>query len=89
MSQTLTLTDDAGTAYTRPYSSLLAAWGRGNDAGDGFDPGPESERGRLVYDAQTDTEVSVYNDGEGVILVGDANGDWAVRLDWSQVEALS
>jgi len=85
---TITMTDGDGTSYTRPYASLLAAYRRSNDRGDGFDPGPESERGRLIYSAQTADEVSVYNDDDGILLVGDANGDWAVRMDWQQVEAL-
>jgi len=51
-----------------------------NSAGEGFDPDAEIEDWNLVSRATTDDEVSVYADGDDAILVGDANGAWAVRV---------
>ena len=61
--------DEAGPTFSRL-----------NGEGEGFDPADEIEDWDLVYRATTDTEVSVYADGDDAILVGDANGAWAVRV---------
>ena len=61
--------DEAGPTFTRL-----------NNAGEGFDPDDDLGGWDLVYRAQNDTEVSVYADGDDAILVGDANGAWAVRV---------
>lgn len=56
-----------------------------NDNGAGFapssnDPNECKDLGRLVYAAQSDTDVAVYRDGDKVYAVGNCNGAWAVRV---------
>lgn len=51
-----------------------------NDAGEGFDPDDDLADWELVYRAQNMDEVSIYADGDDAILVGDADGLWAVRV---------
>jgi hypothetical protein len=55
------------------------AWEAGNNANDGFDP-VLYDYGDLVLLADSDDQVSIWLDGDDVILVGDANGPWAVRV---------
>jgi hypothetical protein len=57
-----------------------STFSRLNNAGEGFDPDDEIAAWDLVYRAQNDTEVSIYEDGYDAILVGDVNGPWAVRV---------
>ena len=57
-----------------------AIFTRLNNAGEGFDPDDDLGDWDLVYRATTDDEVSIYADGDDAILVGDANGAWAVRV---------
>ena len=57
-----------------------ATFSRLNNEGEGFDPAEEIADWDLVSRAQNDTEVSIYADGDDAILVGDANGPWAVRV---------
>ena len=61
--------DEAGPTFTRL-----------NNQGEGFDPADDLADWDLVSRAQNDTEVSIYADGDDAILVGDANGAWAVRV---------
>ena len=61
--------DEAGPTFTRL-----------NNAGEGFDPDDDLGDWDLVYRATADDEVSIYADGDDAILVGDANGAWAVRV---------
>jgi hypothetical protein len=55
-------------------------WTAGNNAGDGFDPGDLELV--LVHPSRADDEVAIYRDDASgdVVLVGDANGPWAVRV---------
>ena len=55
------------------------AWHASNNAGEGYDPEGE-DLGDLVLAATSDDHVSIYRDGEDVVLVGDAGGAWAVRV---------
>jgi hypothetical protein len=55
------------------------AWHAANNAGEGYDPEGE-DLGDLVLAATSDDQVSIYRDGDDVILVGDASGAWAVRV---------
>ena len=55
------------------------AWHAANNAGEGYDPEGE-DLGDVVLVGQSDDQVSIYRDGEDVVLVGDANGWWAVRV---------
>ena len=63
-------------------SAANAAFNARNNAGEGFDAEGRSF-GQLVYDrdtALTDDAVSIWKDGDDVVLVGDANGLWGVRV---------
>jgi len=60
-------------------SSANCAWHLGNNAGDGYDPEGD-DLGELVLAAVADDQVAIYRDGDDVILVGDSNGPWAVRV---------
>lgn len=51
-----------------------------NDDGEGFDPDDYIGDWELVYRAQNMDDVSIYADGDDAILVGDADGLWAVRV---------
>lgn len=51
-----------------------------NNAGYGFDPSDEMDGWTLIYRAQHNSEVSIYRDNEEAVLIGDANGPWAVRV---------
>lgn len=55
------------------------AWHAANNAGEGYDPEGE-DLGDVVLLGRSEDEVSIYRDGEDVVLVGDANGWWAVRV---------
>ena len=55
------------------------AWEAGNNAGDGFDP-VLYDYGDLVLLMDSDDQVSIWLDSDDVILIGDANGAWAVRV---------
>jgi hypothetical protein len=55
------------------------AWEAGNNAGDGYDwQGPIREQ--LVLPADVGGQVHIYCDGNDVVIVGDSNGPWAVRV---------
>lgn len=58
----------------------VSTFGYLNNAGEGFDPDGELADWELVYRAQNMDEVSIYADGDEAILVGDADGLWAVRV---------
>jgi hypothetical protein len=60
-------------------SAANCAWHLGNNAGYGYAPEGD-DLGRLVLAAGADDHVSVYRDGDDVILVGDSSGPWAVRV---------
>ena len=55
------------------------AWHAGNNAGEGYDP-EGYDLGDVVLLGDSDDQVSIYRDGDDVILVGDAGGWWAVRV---------
>ena len=69
-------------------SNYNEIWNSMNDAGEGFPVGEDGqdintltdELGELMERAYSDTDVAVYRDDVGrVIVVGNANGPWAVR----------
>jgi hypothetical protein len=55
------------------------AWRAANNAGDGYD-WQGIDREELVLAADADDQVHIYRDGNDVILVGNSNGPWAVRV---------
>jgi len=65
-------------------------WLDGNNAGNGYAVGNDSDdindlayyiRGRCVLEAWTDTDVAVYVDDDGdMVIVADSYGPWAVRV---------
>jgi hypothetical protein len=58
-----------------------AIFSRLNNDGEGFEPDEDDLASwDLVYRAQNMDEVSIYEDGNDAILVGDADGLWAVRV---------
>lgn len=70
-------------------TATRAAWVAGNNTGQGFPAGaPDSdinslsdELGDLVLPSCVDREPAVYvAPDDSVVLVGDANGPWAVRV---------
>lgn len=63
----------------------LAIWTAVNNAGDGIRPPAPSRRGRCVYSPATDDDVAVYatRGGRSALLVADAHGPWAVRVEVS------
>ena len=76
----MTTTEILNAARNLDLGPAEAAFALGNNAGDGFDPDADIGGWDLVHAAETDDSVSVYTDGEDVVLVGDANGAWAVRV---------
>ena len=61
------------------FKPAVDAWRNGNDAGEGFAPDLD-ELGEPWHVARNSGEVDIYEDGEDVVLVGDAHGAWAVRV---------
>jgi hypothetical protein len=81
------------TTDRRRQRLALAEWRRHNDAGRGFDASPDlahlaaqdaegqtPDWTRIAGEAAGDV-IAVYRDGADAILVGDAHGPWAVRLE--------
>lgn len=63
---------------------VLSLWRKGNDAGEGFAVGEEGYDideidgiGDYLYTAE---DIAVYQDGDTLVGVADANGPWAVKL---------
>lgn len=61
------------------YSDLLAAWTRGNDAGEGYEV-ELSECSEILYRAQNTSEITIARKDDRIIGIGDANGPWGVTL---------
>lgn len=74
---------------------LNKLWNAGNDAGDGYGVGDDSDDinkikgiGKLVSKSNRNDEVAVYEKGNKYIVVGDANGPWAVDVLKSKVASV-
>jgi hypothetical protein len=60
-------------------SAANCAWHAANNAGEGYDPEGD-DLGELVLAAVADDQVAIYRDGDDVVIVGDSNGPWGVRV---------
>ena len=67
------------------YAPLSEWWHEGNDGGDGFPIGEEDDKInkidglKFLFNVDRDLVLSMDRSGD-LILVGDANGPWAVRV---------
>ena len=69
---------------TLSNDEIKTLWMRGNNAGNGFSVGEETDIitaidgiGEIV---SYDYDIAVYQDGDSLVAVADAHGPWAVKI---------